>query len=176
MIIFAVILGPIAAVVITLLYQRYKEKQDTKHRAFLLLLAHRKSIPPNYAMVEVLNSLDVVFSKNRKVVDLWHKYYTLLQQPYVQERDHTWLELLTAIAEDLHYPKLHQTDLDKFYTPQGHADQFELQYNLQHELLRVLKNTSAFVVTKKQNETLKPPDLQPADLRPGIGQLAKDEL
>ena len=72
--------------------------------------------------------------------------------------------------------KLHQTDLDKFYTPQGHADQFELQYNLQHELLRVLKNTSAFVVTKKQNETLKPPNLQPADLRPGIGQLAKDEL
>ena len=30
MIIFAVIIGPIAAVVITLLYQRYKEKQDTK--------------------------------------------------------------------------------------------------------------------------------------------------
>ena len=164
MIIIAVIIGPIVAVVITLLYQRYKEKQDAKHRAFMLLLAHRKSIPLNYAMVEVLNTLDIVFSKNRKVVDLWHKYYILLQQPYSQERDHTWLELLTAIAEDLHYPKLHQTDLDKFYIPQGHADQFVLQNNIQQELLRVLKNTSEIVVTKKQNETLKPPNLQPADL------------
>jgi hypothetical protein len=153
--IVAVIIGPIIAVLITLWYQSRKEKQDTKHRAFLVLMAHRRSVPPNFAMVEVLNTIDVVYSKNRNIVDLWHKYYTLLFQPPSQEREHTWLELLTAIAEDLHYPKMHQTDLDKFYTPQGHVDQFELQNNLQQELLRVLQNTSAFVVTKKEDDKSK---------------------
>lgn len=149
--IIAVIIGPIVAVVITLFYQRYKEKQDTKHRAFLLLMAHRKSIPPNYAMVEVLNTLDVVFSKNRKIVDLWHKYYSLLAQPPSEERQHTWLELLSEIAKDLNYPTVKQTDLDKFYIPQGHMDQLELQGSIQKEFLRVLQNTAELVVTKKGN-------------------------
>ena len=152
--IIAVILGPIIAVIITLWYQRYKEKQDTKHKAFLLLMAYRKAIPPNYAMVEVLNTLDVLFAKNRKIVDLWHKYYTLLAQPPVQEREHTWLELLSAIAEDLRYPTVKQTDLDKFYIPQGHIDQFLMNQKVQQEFLRVLENTVSFVVTKKkENKT-----------------------
>jgi hypothetical protein len=149
--ILAVIIGPIIAVIITLLYQKHKEKQDIKHRAFLLLMAHRKSIPPNQAMVEVLNTLDVVFSKNQTVVGLWHKYFDLLNQPPRQEREHTWLELLSAIAKDLRYPTLTQTDLDKFYIPQGHMDQLELRGKLQNEMLRVLENTASFVVTKKED-------------------------
>lgn len=146
-----IILGPIIAVTITLIYQRRKEKKDIKHRAFLVLMAHRKSIPPTRAMVEVLNTLDVVFANNRTIVDLWHKYYSLLAQAPCEEREHTWLELLGAIAEDLHYPTVKQTDLDKFYIPQGHMDQFELQGKIQNEMLRVLENTSSLVVNKKEN-------------------------
>jgi hypothetical protein len=148
--IIAVIIGPIIAVIITLWYQTRKEKIYLKHRSFVLLMAHRKSIPPNYAMVEVLNTLDVVFANNRKVVDLWHKYYSLLSQPPSQEREHTWLELLTAIANDLHYPTMKQTDLDKFYIPQVHADQFIITAKVQQELLRVLENTASLVVTRKE--------------------------
>jgi len=155
--IVAVILGPTVAVVITLLYQRHKEKQDTKHRAFLGLMAHRKSIPPSYTMVEILNTLDVVFAKNQKIVDLWHKYYTLLALPPSEDRTHTWLELLTAIAEDLHYPTLKQTDLDKFYVPQGHVDMFSLQQKILNELLAVLENTKYFVVEPKEIGTPKTP-------------------
>jgi hypothetical protein len=155
--IIAVIIGPIIAVVITLLYQRHKEKQDIKHRAFFGLMAHRKSIPPSYVMVEILNTLDVVFAENQKIVSLWHKYYSLLSQPPSQEREHTWLELLAAIAKDLHYPTLQQIDLDKFYVPQGHVDQFEMQSKIQKELLTVLENTAAFVVSKKEVDSTKPP-------------------
>ncbi|MBU3948657.1 MAG: hypothetical protein KJ882_00185 [Proteobacteria bacterium] len=150
--ILAVIIGPIAAVIITLWYQSRKEKRDAKHRAFLLLMAHRKSIPPNYAMVEVLNTLDIVFSNNLRIVELWHKYYALLAQPYTQERDHTWLELLTEIAKDLSYPTLKQTDMDKFYVPQAFGDQYELQNKIQKEFLRVLENTASLVVKKKEND------------------------
>ena len=84
--IIAAILGPIIAVIITLWYQRHKEERDIKHRALLALMAHRRSMPPNVATVEVLNTLDVVFSKNQTIVDLWHKYFDLLSQPPRQER------------------------------------------------------------------------------------------
>lgn len=146
-----IILGPAIAVIITLAYQKYKAKKDIKHRAFLVLMAHRKSIPPTRAMVEVLNTLDVVFANNRTIVDLWHKYYILLGQAPSEERVHTWLELLGAIAADLNYPTVKQTDLDKFYIPQGHVDQIELQLKIQNEMLRVLENTSSLVVNKKEN-------------------------
>jgi hypothetical protein len=49
--IIAVIIGPVIAVIITLWYQRRKERRDIKQRAFLVLMAHRRSIPPNMAMV-----------------------------------------------------------------------------------------------------------------------------
>lgn len=159
--IIAIIIGPIAAVMITLWYQSRKEKRDTKHRSFLQLMAYRRSIPPNPSMVEVLNTLDVVFSKNRKIVDLWHKYFALLSQPPSQEREHTWLELLSEIAKDLRYPMLKQTDLDKFYIPQYFGDQMEFQAKIQKELLRVLQNTASLVVIENQNETLKPPNSHP---------------
>ena len=54
------------------------------------------------------------------------------------------------MAKDLSYPTVGQTDLDKFYIPQGHIDQFELGGRIQKELLRVLENTKEFVVTKNE--------------------------
>jgi hypothetical protein len=43
--ILAVIIGPIAAVIITLWYQSRKEKKDAKHNAFLRLMAYRTARP-----------------------------------------------------------------------------------------------------------------------------------
>jgi hypothetical protein len=151
--ILAVIIGPIIAVLITLWYQKYKEKQNTKHRVFLTLMAHRKSSPPSFALVEVLNTLDVVFADRTEVIHLWHEYYDLLytKPPNFQLMGHKYLELLSAIAVDLGYKNLQQTDIDKFYIPQGHVDLFEWRGNIQKELLRVLQNTASFVVTKKED-------------------------
>lgn len=155
--IIAVIVGPIIAVIITLAYQRYKEKQDIKHRVFLTLMGHRKSIPISFALVEALNTLDVIFHANNKVIRLWHEYYESLCQTApdsrtLENQKHKYLELLSAIAEDLGYKNLKQTDIDKFYIPQGHIDQMEIQGKTQQEFLRVLQNTAAFVVTKKEND------------------------
>lgn len=158
--IIAVVSGPILAVIITLLYQKRKEKRDAKYQAFLRLMAYRKSIPPNPVMIEILNILDVIFADNKNIVDLWHKYYSLLSQPPSQEREHTWLELLSEIAKDLNYPTLKQTDLDKFYIPQGHFDQFVMNAAVQREFLRVLQNTASFVVTKKEEVVKQTPDIQ----------------
>lgn len=115
-------------------------------------MGERKSLAFSQEMVKALNTIDVVFSDNATVVALWHKYYSLLSQPPGQERDHTWLELLTAMAKDLRYSSLKQTDLDKFYVPQGHVDQLEFQREVQGEWLRVLKGTERFLVEPRNGQ------------------------
>lgn len=145
----AIFLGPLAGVLFTFWFQSRKDKSAEKHRLFLTLMGNRKAWIISQQMAEALNTIDVVFSDNSAVVTLWHKYYALLSQPLGEEKNHTWIELLTAMAADLRYSNLKQTDLDKFYTPQSHADQLNFQREVQTEWLRVLKNTERFVAEKK---------------------------
>lgn len=146
----AIFLGPLAGVLFTFWFQSRKDKTAEKHRLFLTLMGERKGLTISLQMAQALNTIDVVFSDNPTIVALWHKYYALLSQPPGEERVHTWLELLAAMAADLRYSNLKQTDLDKFYIPQGHVDQLDFQREVQAELLRVLKNTEHFVVEPKK--------------------------
>lgn len=147
----AIFLGPLVGVIFTFWFQSRKDRAAEKHRLFLTLMGNRKAWVIPQQVAEALNTIDVVFSNNTTVVSLWHKYYALLSQPPGEERNHTWLELLTAMAADLHYSNLKQTDLDKFYTPQGHVDQLDFQRDVQTEWLRVLKNTERFLVEQKSD-------------------------
>jgi len=47
------------------------------------------------------------------------------------------------MAVALGYRRLSQTDIDRFYSPQVHATQGQLNQELQTELLRVLKATQS---------------------------------
>ena len=149
--IIAIVLGPIIAVLITLIYQSDKEKRGAKTRLFITLMAHRKSYPPTMAWVESLNLIDVVFAKHPKVLGLWHEYYDCLHESTTDyiKRDHKYLELLFEMANTLGYKNLQQTDIDKFYSPKAHGSQSELNYKLQTELLRVLESTSSLNLTPK---------------------------
>ena len=148
----AIFLGPLAGVIFTFWFQSRKDKATEKHRLFFALMGERKGLLISQQMARALNTIDVVFSANPTVVSLWHKYYALLSQPDGEERKHTWIELLGAMSEDLCYSNLKQTDLDKFYIPQGHVDQLDFQREVQTEWLRVLKNTERFVVEKRNEQ------------------------
>lgn len=56
------------------------------------------------------------------------------------------------MARSLGYRRLEQTDIDKFYTPQVHADQAQLNWKCQTEWLRVLESTNRLVVEPKPPE------------------------
>lgn len=152
--ILAVFIGPIAAVFITLWSQSRKDKKTAKRQLFTTLMAQRKSLLISQEVAGALNTIDVIFADNPTVVALWHKYYTLLSQPPGEERQHTWLELLAAMAADLEYSQLKQTDLDKFYIPQGHVDRLDFEREASAEWLRVLKNTHRFLVEKRTDEVV----------------------
>jgi hypothetical protein len=154
--IIAIIVGPVVAVVITLWWQQRKEHRDAKRRLFLTLMAKRRTIPPTIEWVDALNVIDVVFADEPQVVQLWHEYYAGLANPPAnqnyQAREHTYLLMLSSMARSLGYRRLEQTDIDKFYTPQVHGDQAQLNWKCQTEWLRVLESTNRLVVEPKPPE------------------------
>lgn len=147
----AIFLGPLAGVIFTLWFQGRKERKDQQARLFLILMAHRKSNPPTFDLVNGLNLIDVVFAKHRSVVDLWHQYYDLLSQSPVNWHlaEAKYLDLLSEMAKVLGYESLSQTDISKFYSPVAHGNQAQLSQETQQELLRVLKASAHFEVGKK---------------------------
>lgn len=146
---FGTVVSPVVAAWLTLLWQNRKQKREAKERLFLTLMAHRRAFPPTIEWVNALNVIDVVFAEQPQVVELWHRYYDYLHQnsqhDNYQQREHTYLLMLSAMARSLGYRRLEQTDIDKFYSPQAHADQVALNYECQTEWLRVLKNTHALL-------------------------------
>lgn len=149
----AVFLSPIIPVIITLWWQRRKEKRDAKRNLFITLMAHRRAFPPTIEWVNSLNLIDVIFAGHTSVVDLWHRYYDELHQTDMtsrqQAREHTYLQLLSEMARVLGYKRLQQTDIDKYYSPQAHGNQLELNYKTQKEFLRVLEASAKFETSPK---------------------------
>lgn len=151
--IVAVIVGPIAAVLITLWWQQRKEKRDAKLRLFLALMAHRKSAPPTYEWVAALNLIDVVFANHPQVISLWHELFNMYHNPTSEEsQNHKKLELLSQMAQELGFSNLQQVDIDKFYCPSSHKDQLKANAETQAEWLRVLKNTSRVSTEARKTE------------------------
>lgn len=149
----AIFIGPLAGVVFTFWFQSRKDRSAERHGLFLTLMAERKAPFVSAQVAQALNKIDVVFSDCEKVKTLWHEYYTLLHQPHGEPRAHKWLELPAAMATELHYSRLSQIDLDKFYIPQGHVDNAEFQRNVAAQWSRVLENTERFLVEPRNTLT-----------------------
>ena len=150
----AIIIGPVAAVLISLFYQDRKEKHDSKLRIFGALMSHRKTYPPPYEKVQALNLIEVVFHDCEPVLKQWHEYYDLLHstvEDIERKENHKHIELLSEMAKHLGYNNLEQINIDKFYTPTVHGAQNELNTQVQLELLRVLQNTQALSAQGKDN-------------------------
>lgn len=148
----AIFIGPLSGVLFTLWFQARKERKDQKQRLFLTLMAHRKSNPPTFDLVNGLNLIDVVFSEHRQVVTLWHEYYDLLCQTPVNWHlaESKYLDLLSEMAKVLKYSDLSQTDISRFYSPIAHGNQAQLSISTQLELLRVLQNTARIPVDPRE--------------------------
>lgn len=177
----AIVVGPIVAVAITLWHADRTKKQDTKLWLFLNLVAYRQSSPPAFEWVNSLNQIDVVFYNVPDVIKAWRDYYDALNRPTaefnVQAVSHRHLDLLHAMAEHLGYPKIKQTDLDRFYTPVQYGNVANVHSAIQYELLRVLSNTQHLVVapipaSEQQAEQTQPESPRLGSQPPLRGQTA----
>ena len=147
--VIALITGPTVAVWITLWHQNRSQKRAGKERLFGTLMAHRRSNPPKIEWANALNLIDVIYADHPTVVGKWHELYNILSQAPVNwtRWNHVYIELLSEMAMVLGYRRLQQVQIDQFYSPQAHGDQAVLNFELQTELLRVLKATQTLQVT-----------------------------
>jgi hypothetical protein len=142
--IIALLLGPVIAVVITLWFQKRAEKRNAKLQLFITLMANRQG-GPSREWVNALNLIDVVYAGESRVIQLWKELYFILNTQGFNQQTfwHKYLDLLSAMATSLGYRSLTQTDIDKFYMPQGLGDQAARSLETQIEWLRVLKASPA---------------------------------
>lgn len=148
----AIVIGPVAAVCISLWFQRRASGKDAKARSFFMLMAHRKD-PLHQDRILTLNTIDVVWGDHKSILQLWHEYYTILMQSpetSLEQWNHAHIRLLHEMALALGYKNIEQVDIDKFYSPKGVAQQVLTNYELQQEFIRVLKSTADLNVTPQE--------------------------
>jgi hypothetical protein len=137
----SILLGLLASVIFTIKFQYRMLRMIEKHRLFISLMSERKEIAISHQMAKLLNTIDVVYSDNANVIELWHKYYPLLTKSHEHEKNYLWLDLLKEMAVDLRYLKLNQTDLDKYYISQSCVDDADIHRKATIECLRNIENT-----------------------------------
>jgi hypothetical protein len=67
-------------------------------------------------------------------------------------QNHKYLELMSEMARDHGFARLQQKEIDKFYIPQAHADDANLNAAVRLESLRALQGSARSVVDPKPPE------------------------
>lgn len=155
--IIAVLLGPIAAVIVTRIIDSGRETKRRKMEIFRTLMRTRK-MPVHHEHVGALNLVEIEFSKDRSVVAAWRDYLGSLGEPLPpmddaqghealsKKRDARLTKLIHEIAQVLNF-RVEQLDiLEGNYIPQGWNDAEWNQKQVQKGLLDLLQGRSALRV------------------------------
>lgn len=101
-------------------------------------------------MVRAFNMIDVIFHDEKKVRDLWHEYYDMLNDPTYRtdagfkQQDEQRRKLISEIAKVLGYGKEISThDINRVYIPEGLAQSAQRTEMILNVLLDVLKAIAA---------------------------------
>ncbi len=161
LVITAIIIAPILAVQIQKFIETKKELKERKMKIFRTLMSTRAT-PISPLHVEALNTIDIVYNKDKKIIDAWKllldnfvNYPQDSNDPQYQvnliacadKSKDMLIDLLAEMAESLNY------DFDKVhlkrgaYIPQAHAD-FESEQNFIRKSLTDLFLGSKYIPIK----------------------------
>lgn len=138
--IFAIIIGPIFAVVITRYFDTERLKKEKQLFIFRSFMKTRK-MPLHPEHVDALNLIEVEFHKKEKIISAYHKYIDYRhealpsgssddQDRHSRRGNNYFLDLLYEISNELGY-EFDKSDLERFsYTPIGWGqDDFRARKN-----------------------------------------------
>jgi len=153
--IFAILISPVIAVLITVFLQNRKEKRALQMNIFMTLISTRNRAPSD-ERVRALNMIDVVFSKDKEIRKLWKEYFSMLANEGLNnpvgfsQREQKELEMITEIAKRLGYRKeISSLDVNRVYFPVGLKNQIDANSEILEELKRVLKETKTINLIPK---------------------------
>ena len=149
--IIAIAVSPVIAVLVSIGVQTWLEKRRMRLFIFSSLMSTRHQLAHSDEIVRSLNMIDVVFSKKKKIRQLWREYFEMLHAP---ETMNLWndkkLELITEMAKVVGYKKsITMMDVKRVYAPVGMAEDLQRAKELSDELLRVLRETKGMQVVPK---------------------------
>ena len=153
---FAILLSPVIAVLVTMWIQKRIERRGVKLRILAQLMGNRHTpiAPEN---IVALNMIDLVFHDDERVRGLWSDYFDMLCNKGLdnelgwEQRNKKRNELITAVASSLGYSEqIDHLDVDRIYKPQGLGDRELDSQKLMEELLRVLTNTDSLAMRKRK--------------------------
>lgn len=150
----AIVVGPIAAVSITLWRDRRNEFGRRK-REILASLMRTRSSRLSAEHVGALNLVQLEFHGREAIIDAYKQYIEHLGTPlpaveqqdqFFQQRETRFLDLLNAIAIDLNY-KFDKKDLESLsYSPRGWHDSESIQRDNMFLLWQLLRGERALQV------------------------------
>ena len=153
----ALVLIPIAAVVIGQRLQIHSEKRKDKMQIFKTLMTSRiYGWTPD--SVHALNVIDIVFADDKNVRDAWKdlndKYrVSNPDQQHIKKIENAQYKLLEAIANSLGYKKkITWETIQNPYMPIGMVKQIEAQQNMQSAYSFVLDGMSKIVQKQEPKE------------------------
>jgi hypothetical protein len=151
----AILLGPLAAVLITVWLQRRQTKHDPRLAVLTTLVSLRHAVL-SHDSVRALNLIDLVFHDDSAVRRLWHAYFDMLcnvglNNPLAGvERGKKHAEMITEMAKCIGLgASVTALDMQRVYNPVGLDEQQTRQLEIQQELLRVLRASSAVQMQPK---------------------------
>ena len=127
---------------------RKKEKREAKRNLFFALMKQRKTRYVTQERADALNLIDVVFQDDKKVRESWKNYLSALNpnSPDHSNSNAFLLDLLSEMSQTLGYESLKQTEIDRFYEPQGLVDYKD---NEQQVLVEAIKAMRLFTGQKE---------------------------
>ena len=149
--IFALIAGPVSAVIIT---RYWDEKREAKRRRWeifrTLMRTRRERLTPDF--VGALNLIEVEFHREQEVIDAWKNLFNhLCQLSTGVEDSYEVTERLTAtllekVAKSLGVKKDTLEIFKNGYSPQYWGSLENEQAQMRHLILEVLEGTRSFPV------------------------------
>ncbi|HWK45310.1 MAG TPA: DUF6680 family protein [Stellaceae bacterium] len=140
---------------------------EPKNTLFFSLMVYRAT-PMARERILALNSIDIVFHKDKVIIAAWREYYDMLT-PVTPQEPEKYVDLLYIISRKLGY------DFDKImlrrvvYLPQGHVDEANAQTALRESITNVMTGQrdiqramfDYLSGNRALNVTLVPPSNQP---------------
>lgn len=166
--VFAVLVGPIAAVIVTRIIDDRRADQTRKYDIFRTLMRTRM-MPIHFEHVGALNLVEVEFIKHPAVIKAWKDYLTNLGETFpppeekeksdaaLKKRNSLLTKLISEIAKVLRV-NVEQLDiLEGNYIPRGWNDDDWEQKLVRRGLINVLHGRAPIVIQPQQANSPYPP-------------------
>jgi hypothetical protein len=147
----AILIGPIAALMIQRALDKGRETTRRRQELFRVIWATR-AFPGRlqYRHVESLNMVGLDFANESKVIEAWKEYLDMLntseptdgaqQQQFYRDRDGKFISLIFAMSQTLGYKFTHLETAKQHYSPQAHGTWAEQEQILRDGITELFKN------------------------------------